>query len=49
VATSPTTTVTLTLPAAASHRYTVSAVDAAGMDSAQSLPVTFSVPYFPIP
>jgi hypothetical protein len=49
VASSPTTTVTLTLPTAVSHRYTVSSVDAAGAESTQSQPVTFTVPFIPPP
>jgi hypothetical protein len=41
--------ITLTLPSAATHRYTVSAVDAAGNESPQSAPLTFSSPWIPVP
>jgi fibronectin type 3 domain-containing protein len=41
--------ITLTLPSAATHRYTVAAVDVAGHESAQSVPLTFSAPWIPVP
>jgi hypothetical protein len=41
--------ITLALPSAATHRYTVAAVDAAGNESPQSAPLTFSAPWIPVP
>jgi exo-1,4-beta-D-glucosaminidase len=49
VGTSAASPITLALPSAATHRYTVAAVDAAGNESPQSPPVTFSVPWIPVP
>ncbi|MCW2505169.1 MAG: Conserved putative secreted protein [Actinomycetia bacterium] len=49
VGTSAASPITLTLPSAATHRYTVAAVDAAGDESPQSAPLTFSSPWIPVP
>jgi fibronectin type 3 domain-containing protein len=47
LATSATTSVTLRLPGGPTHLVTVLAVDAAGNESAQSAPVTFTVRFIP--
>jgi chitodextrinase len=49
LATSSTAGLTLSLRSGPTHTVTVTAVDAAGNESAQSAPVTFSVPFIPPP
>lgn len=49
LATSPTAGLTLRLKSGPAHTVTVASVDAAGNESAQSGPVTFTVPFIPPP
>ena len=49
LATSTTAGLTIRLRSGPTHRVTVTAVDGAGNESTQSTPVTFTVPFLPVP